>query len=88
VGWRNLTATTANALADAWDVLTRDPKANNETCHPLHGDLGTVTVDGARQVRRQYELPGGARLWFYVTDGVPGTVHLLEVHTHHPGATK
>ncbi|MCL2453940.1 MAG: hypothetical protein FWD18_01365 [Micrococcales bacterium] len=87
-GWRDLRATALNAMADAWDALTRDPEANNPTCHPLRGDLGTITVDGVAHVRRQYELPGGARIWFYVTPGRPGTVHLTDVHTHHPNATK
>lgn len=87
-GWRDLRATKLNALADAWDALTRDPVRNDPTCHPLKGDLATVTVHGVDHVRRPYELPGGARLWYYVTSGAPGTVHVLDVHTHHPNATK
>jgi len=88
VGWQNLIATTTNALAEAWDSLTTNPKRNDQTCHPLKGDLSEVTVRGEKLVRRQYELPGGARIWYAVTDGKPGTVHLLNVHTHHPNQTK
>lgn len=87
-GWRDLQATTLNSLAGAWDELTREPLRDDETCHPLKGSLGKVIVGGQTQTRRQYELPGGARIWYYVTLGSPGTVHLLEVHTHHPNQTK
>jgi hypothetical protein len=87
-GWRDLRATRLNALVDAWDALTKDPEANDPTCHPLKGDLATVIVAGTAHVRRQYELRGGARLWYYVTAGTPGTVHIFDVHTHHPNATK
>jgi len=88
VGWQNLAATTTNALAEAWDSLTANPKRNDPICHPLKGDLATVSVRGKELVRRQYELPGGARIWYAVTNGKPGTVHLLNVHTHHPNQTK
>ena len=87
-GWRDLRATTRNTLADAWDALTHDPLRDDHTCHPMHGTLSTVVVSGVSHAHRQYELPGGARIWFYVTEGQPGTVHLLDVHTHHPNATK
>ena len=87
-GWRDVLATTLNALTDAWDDLTANPLRNDTVCHPLKGTLGTVIVDGITHVHRQYELPGGARIWYYVTDGHPGIVHLLDVHTHHPNQTK
>ncbi|MDR0483567.1 MAG: hypothetical protein LBH13_10530 [Cellulomonadaceae bacterium] len=87
-GWRDLRATMLNALADAWDILTRDPKAVNATLHPLKGRLGLVTHRGENHVRRQYELPKGARIWYYVEDGKPGTVHIVDVFTAHPNQTK
>lgn len=87
-GWRDLRATKLNAMADAWDALTRAPEANTPTCHPLKGDLETIRVSGVPHVQRQYELPGGARIWYYVTPGQPGTVHLINCWTHHPNATK
>jgi len=88
VGWQNLTATTSNTLVDTWDDLTQNPKRNDDTCHPLKGDLAVVTIKGESLVRRQYELPGGARIWYAVTEGKPGTVHIVEVHTRHPNQTK
>jgi hypothetical protein len=88
-GWTNLMATTRNALADAWDFLTRTPQSPSPTCHRLKGSLASVTHGGTTHERWQYELPGGARLWYYVTkDGRGGVVHLIETHTHHPNATK
>ena len=87
-GWQDLQATTLNALSDTWDALTKAPNREDATCHSLKGSLGKVTVDEVGHVRRQYELPGGARIWYYVTEGKPGTVHLLEVHTNHPHQTK
>jgi hypothetical protein len=87
-GWRDLCATMRSAMADAWDGLTRDPLAENRTCHGLKGSLATVADGGLSHDRRQYELPKGARIWFYVEDGHPGIVVITEVHTHHPNQTK
>jgi hypothetical protein len=87
-GWRDLLATTKNALVDAWDDLTVNPVRDDAKCHPLKDDLGTIAVNGTPHIQRQYELPGGARVWYYVTEGRPGTVHLVAVHTHHPNQTK
>lgn len=84
-GWTDLLATTRNAVVDAWDFLTRTPLASSESNHPMKGELATVTRDGRAHQRWQHELPGGARIWFYVEDGV---VHLVDVHTHHPNQTK
>lgn len=80
-----MSATTRNALADAWDFLTRTPMASSPTCHQLKGSLAAVAHAGRIHERWQYELPGGARIWFYVEDA---TVHLIDVHTHHPNETK
>lgn len=89
-GWVDLVATTRNAMADAWDTLTRHPNETTQTCHQLKGNLATVTQAGKVHARWQYELPGGARVWYFVTDAgkFAGTVHLIEVHTHHPNETK
>jgi hypothetical protein len=49
--------------------------------------LGQVTRDGKTYQRWQHKptLQGDARIWFYVEGQV---VHLEEVYTHHPNATK
>jgi hypothetical protein len=87
-GWRDINATARNALADAWDSLTQNPLRNDGICHPLKGRLGVINVGGVSHTQRQFELTGGARIWYYVTDGTPGVVHVVNVHTHHPNATK
>jgi hypothetical protein len=83
-GWIDLLATIRNAVVDAWDFLTRSPKEVSESNHPMKAELATVTRDGREHDRWQHELPGGARLWFYVEDR---TVWLVDVFTHHPNQT-
>lgn len=89
-GWRDLSATARNAMVDAWDFLTRTPQGHSFTCHPLKGALATVNREGATHEQWQYELPGGARIWFYVTadDKSAGQVVLVRVFTAHPNETK
>lgn len=84
-GWQDVCATQRNSVADAWDFLTRTPTERLPRNHPLKGELSTVTHAGREHAQWQHELPGGARIWFYV-DG--SKVVLVEVHTHHPNATK
>ncbi|MBF4571142.1 hypothetical protein ITJ64_01270 [Herbiconiux sp. VKM Ac-1786] len=86
-GWVDLRATNRNALVDAWDFLTRTPLDVTLTNYPLKGALGIVTRGGAEYVRWQHKptRQGDARIWFYVEAQV---VHLEQVHTHHPNATK
>lgn len=84
-GWQDLRATTRGPLVDAWDFLTKTPTAQWAKNHPLKGELATVTRADQTYERWQYELPGGARIWFYVADR---RVNLVDVHTHHPNQTK
>jgi hypothetical protein len=51
----------------------------------MKADLATVVRDRTAFVRWQYELTGGARIWFYVDNQI---VHLVDVHTRHPNETK
>jgi len=87
-GWTDLLATKRNALVDAWDQLTRDPLAENPQIHSLKGSLATITRGGVEHKQRQYEMPNGARIWFYVIEGNPGTVILDDIYTAHPNQTK
>jgi len=84
-GWTDLLATTRSAVVDAWDFLTRSPLDPSEKNHPLKDELATVVRDGKSHNRWQHELPGGARIWFYVEGR---TVWLIDVHTRHPNQTK
>jgi hypothetical protein len=85
VGWQNLLGTQRNALTQAWDQLSDNPLAHTPTLHPLKGELGVVSREGVSHTLRQYELSGGARIWFYVEQR---QVILVDVHTRHPNQTK
>jgi hypothetical protein len=85
-GWQDLKATQLNAIVDAWDFLTRTPTARSATNHPLKGnELGSVVHGGRTYERWQYELRGGARIWFFM---VGQRVMIEQVHTKHPNQTK
>ncbi|WP_382304021.1 hypothetical protein [Herbiconiux sp. UC225_62] len=86
-GWRDLLATSRNALVDAWDFLTRTPLEVTPTNYPLKGALGIVTRHGDEHERWQHKptRQEDARIWFYVAGRV---VYLEQVHTRHPNATK
>lgn len=84
-GWTDLKATQLNALTDAWEFLTKTPLEHTSRNHPLKGSLQHVSRDGVQHERWQYELTGGARIWFYVEDGI---VWLERVATKHPNETK
>jgi hypothetical protein len=57
------------------------------TNYPLKGELNGVVREGESHERWQHKptMKGDARIWFYV---IGQTVHLEQVHTHHPNATK
>lgn len=85
VGWRDVLATQRNAVADAWDFLTRHPDQPTPTNYQLKGGLASVNRAGETHARWQHKLTGGARIWFYVDGQI---VHLIDVHTRHPNETK
>jgi len=86
-GWTDLKATIVGPLTDSWDFLTRTPHDRTPTNYPLKGELQWITRDGAQHERWQHKptMHGDARIWFYVEGR---TVHLEQVHTHHPNQTK
>ena len=84
-GWKDVLASQKNAVVDAWELLTTDPIGESRTRHQLKGTLGTLVHNGTIHRRYQYELNGGARIWYFVVDR---TVHLENVHTRHPNQTK
>ncbi len=84
-GWVDVLAVQRNSVVSAWERLTTNPLADDTTCHGMKGDPEFVKHKGASHRRRQYELSNGARIWFYVQER---TVVLIDVHTHHPNATK
>lgn len=90
-GWQDLNATTLNALATAWEFLTRTPQERSERCHEMKAELARITRGNIDHERWQYELPGGARIWYWVvapSKSKSGQVWLEQVHTRHPNETK
>lgn len=87
VGWRDLSAVRRNALVDAWEFLTRNPLERTALNGPLRDELGTIIRSGESHEVWQLKLNqrDGARIWFYVAGNV---VHLEQVFTAHPNATK
>lgn len=84
-GWTALRASQNNALADAWDYLTKRPLADEHPHGKLKGKLALVCRAGVSHERRQYECKNGARIWYWVEDM---KVMLERVDTHHPNETK
>ena len=89
-------ATTHNAVVDAWDFLTKTPGLESPRNHRLKGELATVTHAGRTRERWQHELPGGARIWFFIDEQAVHLVReqrldcgeltldiLIRVHEHH-----
>jgi hypothetical protein len=76
---------------EAWDFLTKTPRERSERCHPLRGDLASVTIEGVLLEQWQYEVTSGGRIWFAVggsPDGrTAGVVFLVRVATGHPNET-
>ena len=91
-GWRDLTATAKNALADAWDCLSRTPLNESERQYKLRAGLGSVAYKGVTYDRWQYKVTNGARIWYLVdqqaSDKHRGSVLLERVSPTHPKETE
>ncbi len=55
--------------------------------HPLKGSLATILVDGRELPRWQYEVTGGARVWYFI-DAERRTVWVQYAGTGHPKITE
>lgn len=81
--WTALCATYENAARRCYDHLALTPNErpqNPARGHALRGVLG-------RRGLHQYEVGGGARVW-YVVEDVDHIVVIREVHISHPKATE
>ncbi len=58
-------------MADAWDYLTKTPEASKPPHGPMKYNYATITRGGATFQRWQYEIPGGARIWYWVVPPDP-----------------
>lgn len=84
--WDQQLTSHGNALAEAWDLLTRNPRQRTERNHQLRGDLGYRSRGGLPLEQWQYEFSGPGRIWYCIDDD-NHTVWLTEVRSGHPGQT-
>jgi hypothetical protein len=75
-------------LDRAWLAMTADPRcrADPSRQHPLKYDLATVKVGGSEMDQWQYEVTGGARVW-YAIDDERQTLWITQAGTGHPRQT-
>lgn len=88
-GWDNLCKQQPGPLATLFDKLTADPRAaeNRDKQGRLKGQLSEVPIDGNDMEQWQYELAGGARVW-YAIDDAEQTVWITKATARHPNETK
>ena len=91
-GWTDLTASAKNALADAWDCLSRTPLNHSERQYKLRAGYSSVAYKGVTYDRWQYKVTGGARIWYLVDEQASGkhrgSVLLERVSPAHPKETE
>lgn len=87
-GWEDLCAQAPGATRKAWEQLAgapRDP-SNHRRQHRLRGSLGSRVIQGRELEQWQYEVTGGARIWYCIDDDV-ATVWITHAGVGHPTVT-
>ncbi|MEV0760251.1 hypothetical protein [Nocardia sp. NPDC050435] len=72
-GWVDCVAVARNAMADAWDTLTREPERQSPRLYPLRAELRYGTYAGRTYERYQYKFSDGGRLWYFVDPAPKGS---------------
>lgn len=68
-GWVDCLAVVArNAMVDAYDRLTQQPRDETERQYRLRADYATGTYGGQTYERWQYKISSGGRIWYLVDD--------------------
>ncbi|HVV53385.1 MAG TPA: hypothetical protein VHO06_27255 [Polyangia bacterium] len=86
-GWGELSNQAPGPTRDAYDQIRRDPKHVSGRQHPLRGDLAMKTIGGMVMRHWQYEVLGGARIW-YAIDEANHTLILTHAGVGHPKETE
>lgn len=97
-GWDECVRAANNNMAQAWDQLTRTPKAVSDRQTQLKGVMSHRTYQGRELEQWQYEFSSGGRL-IYLIDPTPvlnsrgkqqsaGTVIVVEASVGHPKRTE
>ncbi|MET7398932.1 hypothetical protein ABZS66_36180 [Dactylosporangium sp. NPDC005572] len=87
-GWQDLCSQAASATRTAYFAITSNPQPAPPTDkhHPLKFDLATGKYNGDVFPQWQYEVTGGARIW-YLVDTARRRVIVTYASTRHPKAT-
>lgn len=87
-GWADLERQVLDALDRVWVDITAEPRSTNKPGrqHRLKAALGVVKIDGAAMEQWQYEVTGGARIW-YAIDDEARTLWITKAVIGHPGIT-
>lgn len=67
-GWDDLCGRAPGPTRDAYDQIRTDPKHVSGRQHPLRGALETKTIGGVAMRHWQYEVLGGARIWYAIDE--------------------
>lgn len=89
-GWEDLCGRYATTTSECFMHVTTDPRdrtRNASRIARLRGELGTRSVGGRKLEQWQYEVGGGARVW-YAIDDTTKTVYLTHAGIGHPKATE
>jgi hypothetical protein len=81
-GWDELARQLPSALHVAWVAITSNPRRTERRQHRLKGSLDSATVAGISLEQRQYEVSGGARIW-YAIDDANRTLWITQARTGH-----
>lgn len=85
-GWEKLRKAAPGPVDTAWVAITSDPTRTDQRQHRLKGALASARYQGQGLDQWQYEVTGGARVWYLVD---PENRRLIMTHAGpgHPGAT-
>ncbi|MCC6438305.1 MAG: hypothetical protein IT196_25005 [Acidimicrobiales bacterium] len=88
-GWDVLCKQQPGPLRDLYDRLTVDPRYTPNRQHqgPLKRPLDKARVGGVELAQWQFEMAGGARVW-YAIDDEKKRVWVTKASARHPNETK
>jgi len=85
-GWGELSNQAPGPTRDAYEQVRRDPRRISGRQHQLRGELMTKTIGGVVMEQWQYEVTGGARIWYAIDDRAH-TLILTHAGVGHPRQT-
>jgi hypothetical protein len=86
-GWNELCQKAPGPSRTAFDHLRKDPRMVSNRQHRLRADFATKSIGGVEMEQWQYEVLGGARLW-YAIDDAHHTIIMTHAGVGHPKQTE